>query len=115
MAQVEDMARAAGGTGQHVVNAVLKFRPGGQEGDGVEVALDRFVVADLLPAPVERHLPVDADHITATGHYLTHIGAGTSTKVDHRHPSLADCAVKHLVIGLDIPNIVQLAQRLSGP
>ena len=62
VAEVEDVAGAAGGLIEDVLGAAADFVAVGQEHERIEVALHRPVVADGFPGVVQPHAPVDADH-----------------------------------------------------
>ena len=73
VAEVEDVAGAVGGRGEDFGDAGVEDFVGGEEGDGVEVALDGDAVVEVGPGAVERGAPVEAEDVAAG---LAHGGAG---------------------------------------
>jgi len=65
MAEVEDVAGTVGGVGEDFGDAGLEDGFGREEGDGVEIALDRGGVAEGVPGAVERCAPVEAEDVGA--------------------------------------------------
>ena len=65
VAEVEDVAGAVGGGGEDFGDAGCEDVRRGEEGDGVEVALDGYGVVELAPGAVERGAPVEAEDIAA--------------------------------------------------
>ena len=63
--QVEDVSGAPGGTLQNVRGSRLEFFPIGKQQDGIEIALNRAPLAELLPSFVERNAPIEANHFRA--------------------------------------------------
>src|SRR4030095_2383692 len=61
MPKVENMTRPSAGTAEDIARPGLDPIPGPDQDGRVEVALDPAVVADELPAAVERDAPVEAD------------------------------------------------------
>ena len=58
---------------------------GPEQHGAVEVPLDAAVVADPLPGDVERHAPVDADHVAADGRPLLEQVRVAGREVDRGH------------------------------
>ena len=50
---------------EHLAGRTADFGRGGQEHDGIQVPLDRPVMADLPPGFVQADPPVDADYVAA--------------------------------------------------
>src|SRR5580658_6271270 len=65
VAEVEDVAGAAGGEREDLEDAGFEDLFGSEESDRVEVALHGGVVSDGAPAGVERDAPVEADDVGA--------------------------------------------------
>src|ERR1039458_1797816 len=61
VAEVEDVAGTAGGGGQDLGDAGFEDGFGGEEGDGVEVALHGDAVAEGAPGLIERSARVEAE------------------------------------------------------
>ena len=78
------MARAAGRAGEHVERRRLDPLPRPEQDGAVEVALHAAVVADLLPAPVERDPPVEPDHVAARVAHLLEQRRRAGAEVDRR-------------------------------
>src|SRR5215469_13792927 len=62
--EVEDVARASTGAAEDVSGRPLDALPRAEQHRRVEVALDA-PVSDLRPTGVERHAPVEPDHVAA--------------------------------------------------
>ena len=92
MAEIEDVAGAAGGAGEHVARAGLDALPRAEQRRRIEVALHAAVVADDGPAVVERDPPVEADHVAAGGGHRGQQRRGARAEVDRRHAGLASAA-----------------------
>ena len=84
VAEVEDVARPAGRAREHVERRRLDPLPRPEEDGAVEVALHAAVVADLLPAPVERDPPVEPDHVAARVAHLLEQRRRAGAEVDRR-------------------------------
>src|ERR1041384_7302635 len=56
VAEIEDVARTSAGAGEDVANLTGPFRRGSEQGDGLEVALDRSL-AGAAPAGIQRTPP----------------------------------------------------------
>src|SRR5467141_1950136 len=84
VAEVEDVARTAPGSAQHIARA-LADKVGRPEQDrGVEVALDAVVVTDATPSFVELDSPVEGDDVrTGFGDRLEQAG-GVGPEMDPR-------------------------------
>ncbi len=67
VAEVEDVAGAAGGLSENFGGAAADFGAVGEKHAGVEVALHGAVEADGAPGVVEANAPVDADDGAADG------------------------------------------------
>ena len=63
VAEVEDVAGAVCGEGEDLFDAGLEDGGRGEEGDGVEVALDRAAGAGGAPTFVEGDAPVEAEDV----------------------------------------------------
>src|ERR1017187_3515349 len=63
VAKVEDVAGAAGGGAKDFGDAGFEDLGRGEEGDGVEIALDSDGVVELAPGAVEGGAPVEAQNI----------------------------------------------------
>ena len=63
VAEIEDVAGAAGGEAQNFFGAGFQFLPVGEEQHGVEIALHGAPVIEARPAFVERDAPVEADDV----------------------------------------------------
>ena len=57
----------------------------GEEQDGVEIALHRNGVAESGPAFIQRHAPIEADHIGSGLAHGRQQGRGIHAEVDDRH------------------------------
>src|SRR6266508_1550363 len=69
MPKVEYMTRPSSGTFKDNSGLGLDPLPRAEQGRRVEVALHAAIVADELPAAVERHAPVEPDHVAPSiGH-----------------------------------------------
>lgn len=62
VAEIEDVAGAAGGLVEDFPGAAADLVGVGQQHRGIEIALDRFIVADGSPGVVQPDPPIDADH-----------------------------------------------------
>ena len=82
MTEVEDVTRSTPGFMQHSIYLDLEFAPRCQQCDRVEIALDRFAWAELLPIPTERHTPIHTDHIAARSYHFVDIGGRACAKVN---------------------------------
>ena len=108
VAEVEDVARVAAVAASTSTHLGLDHGPRGQADGRVEVALDALVGADALPAGVERHPPVDADHVGAgVGHQAEQL-AGADAEVDAGHAEVGQ-AGEHLPAGGQ-----HVSARMSG-
>lgn len=65
VAEVEDVALQTGGGVEHLAGLGLHGLGGREEDGRVQVALERLAGADPACGLVERHAPVDADHVRA--------------------------------------------------
>ena len=65
VAEIENVAGAAGGLIENLSGAAPNLGFVGQQHERIEVALHGAVVADRLPGVVEPHAPIDADHLSA--------------------------------------------------
>src|SRR3989442_223387 len=74
VAEVEDVAGAAGGAPQHVARPLEQHVARPEQQRRIEVALDR-AVADVAPRPVQRDPPVDADDVAPRGREIPEEGA----------------------------------------
>ena len=84
VAEVEDVARTAGGAVEDVERLRLDDLPWSEQHGRIEVAL-HGAVGHLRPAGVERDAPVEPDHVAAgRGHLLEQRG-GAGAEVDRRH------------------------------
>ena len=63
MAEIEDVAGAAGGLIENVMDAVTNQIRLGEESDGVEIALDGAGVIELMPGLIQGGAPVEAKDI----------------------------------------------------
>ena len=84
MAKVEYVTVTISGTFQDIVYTRCKMFSGAEEQGGVEVALDGFLDAQLLPCLVQRCTPVYADHVSAGGSHLFEHVRSTQSKVNVR-------------------------------
>jgi hypothetical protein len=82
VAKVEDVSGSAGAESKDFANAGLEDVERGEEGDGVEVALDGSAVTDGAPALIEWDAPVEAEDVgPGLGHGGKH-GGCVDAKVD---------------------------------
>src|SRR4051794_11160916 len=61
--KVEDVSRAASRTSENLFRLVEHATRRPEQERRVEVALHRAIESDLLPGLVDRHAPVDANHV----------------------------------------------------
>ena len=86
VAEVEDVPGPAAGSGEHVERARLDALPRAEQQRRVEVALDAALLAGDLPAGVERHAPVEPDHVAAgRRHAREQRRRRSGAEVDRRH------------------------------
>ncbi len=82
VAEVEDVAGAAGGGGEDFGDAGVEDFLRGEEGDGVEVALDGDAVVEGAPGLVEGGAPVEAEDVAAGLAHEGEEGGGFDAEVD---------------------------------
>src|SRR5450759_5661131 len=88
--EIEDVARPAAGTAENVAGALAHKLRRPEEHRRIEVALDAAVVADPIPARVERHPPVQRYDVWSRGRYrLEHPGC-VRAEVDPGHARRAE-------------------------
>ena len=85
VAEVEDVARTARRSRQHVVGRRQDAVQRAQQHRRVEVALNRAVRADALPRLVERRPPVGAEDVAARFAQLGENGAGADAEMNRRN------------------------------
>ena len=65
VAEVEDVAGAVRGGGEDFGDAGFDYFFGGEERDGVEVALDGDGVVEVAPGAIDGRAPVEAEDVAA--------------------------------------------------
>ena len=113
--KIKDMSRAAIGSIKNIIDLKFEFAPGRQQKNGIQIPLDRSIVADAIPGLVNRQAPVDADDIAAAGSYFFEIGCGPRTKVDSRHASAFEHGEEFGVVRSNETRIVGLSQSQPSP
>jgi len=113
MAQVEDVSGSTGGRIEYRLGPLTQHVQVGVETDRVEVALDRHVMADQVPAVGQIYPPVQALDLPA-GLTLQRIQLGVARQeVDHRQP-LGQALDQPLRMRQDMASIV-LGRKAPGP
>src|SRR5213593_1276348 len=89
--EVENVPRSPGGAGEHVPRLTLELRSRRQERRRIEVTLDGFGGrgSDALPRDIERHAPVDPDHVAAGAGEVHEQRRRIGPEVDHRYSARA--------------------------
>src|SRR5258708_33372088 len=82
VAEIEDVSRAARGAPQNVVRRRQHPIGRAEQRHGIEVSLDRAVVADPVPGLVERRAPVHSDYVPPRGLHVPPDRAGVDAEVD---------------------------------
>src|SRR5687767_5864221 len=82
VAEVEDMAGSALHAVEDLLDAGFEVVPRGEEGNGVEVALDGAVLADALPGGGEVGGEVDSDDVPPRVPDQLEHAAGVDAEVD---------------------------------
>ena len=114
VAEIEDVSGTACGLRENLVDALANQLRLGEESDGVEVALHRAGVVERAPAFVERHAPVEAEHV---GSGLAHGGeqaGGVDSEIDDGNAEGLHFADEDFRRGQHEVAIIGDAQR-SGP
>src|SRR2546423_6573903 len=84
VAEVEDVAGPPTGALEDLPNLARALRGGRQERDGLEIPLDG-TLADAGPGGIERHSPIDTDHVAAGGRKVFEERRGPGTEENHRN------------------------------
>ena len=114
VAQVEDVSRPAICPPDDVVHSSAQFGERCKESDRIEVSLNGTLVADPLPAAIERSAPVETKHLAACfGHCLEEM-LGTHAKVNAGHTETRETVEERATVGQHVVPVVRLAQ-LAGP
>ena len=109
MAEVEDVSGAAGGQGEDFADAGLEDVERGEEGDGVEVALDSAARAYGTPTFVEGNAPVEAEDVCGGfGHGGKHRG-GVDAEIDYR-----DAKIGKIYEGTSFMQLATIAKLTLG-
>ena len=74
------------GASQDVAGPLLNVGRLGQQDGGIQVALDRDVLADQAPGDVEIHAPVHADDVAARFAHVRQQVGGAGAEVDDGRP-----------------------------
>ena len=111
VAEVEDVAGAAGGGGEDLGDAGVEDFGRGEEGDGVEVALDGYGVVEGAPGLVERGAPVEAEDIGAGVAHGGQERCGVHAEVDDGDAEGADAGDEVGGGGEDVLAIVGGGER----
>ena len=90
MAQIEDVAGPSRGALQHVVRAGQHPLDRSEQQGRIEVALHGAIQSDALPGLVERHAPVNPDHVTPGRRHRFEQGRGAGTEVEHGRTGCGD-------------------------
>ena len=85
VAEVKDMTGAAVGLIEDGIGTIFEFAPRREEGDRIKIPLNRPIVVELRPSPIERHMPIDPHDISTTSRDFGKIGRGAGAEVDHRN------------------------------
>src|SRR4051812_44914167 len=83
MAEVEDVTGPSTGALEDLPNLSRTLGGRRQEGDGFEVTLDG-TLADTGPGSIERHSPIDTDHVAARGRKVFEKRRCAGAEVNHR-------------------------------
>src|SRR4051812_13846786 len=85
MAEVKNVSRAAADAVEDVFGAVEHPARRPEQQRRIQIALHGAIEADVFPRLVDRHAPIDADHIaTRLAQFLEHRG-GAGTEVNGRY------------------------------
>src|ERR1700751_2603870 len=85
VAEVEDVSGVAPGLVEDLADALAGQVGGGEERDGVEVALDGAGVVEGAPGAVEWGAPVEAEDVGAGLAHRGEQAGGVDSEVDHGH------------------------------
>lgn len=113
MTQIENVAGPPGSLIKDQLSTFLQFGPGRKECDGIEIALDRYRIAKLLPGLRQIDVPVDADHIAARLLYQVKHAAGISAKVNNGNIALTRNLYRAATIWQDVLAVVGGAQSTN--
>src|SRR5690242_4976080 len=106
--KVEYMTRPPSGTLENSARFGLDSLPRSEQDRRIEVALHAALVADLVPAAIERNAPVEADHIAAGGGHVTQKRRRSGAKVNRRRGDGVEDARR---VGRDELLVVRRRQR----
>src|ERR1017187_8160163 len=93
------MAGAGAGWFEEFVDRRSQLGERGEEGDGVEVALDGGAVADVHPGLGDVDAPIDAHDVAAGGVEFAEEAAGAGAEVDNRDSGGADALDEGAAVG----------------
>src|SRR5919204_903191 len=91
---------------QHVAHLLITFGAGREQRGGLEISLNRALVADLRPRRVQRNAPIHADDVAAGGRKVGQKGRRAGAEVNEWHARFSGARERPAAVRLYVGAII---------